>query len=125
MPPPCGPGAAGHACRRGEVLAQQHLVRLAQQLQDDGACRWEQEDADHHQRPQPRRGKHGPAEQKERRQCGRTRLRRRLSKSFHCDSADSGFFNRRLPGPGTRESSHPASCQSPRIQRCRRLMSAA
>ena len=53
-----------------------------------------------------------------------TRLRRRLSNSFHCDSTDSGFRNRRLPGPGTRDSSHPASCQSPRIHRCLRLMSA-
>ena len=27
-----------------------------------------------------------------------TRLRRRLSKSFHCESADSGFLSRRCPG---------------------------
>ena len=54
-----------------------------------------------------------------------TRLRRRLSKSFHCDSTERGFFCGRVPGllAGTRGSSHPASCQSPRIQRYRRTTS--
>ena len=49
-----------------------------------------------------------------------TRLRRRLSKIFQRDSADSGLRSRRRSGPGTWRRSHPASCQSPRIQRCRR-----
>jgi len=59
--------------------------------------------------------------------AGATRLRRRLSKIFHSDSADSGFACRfdltpfTLGGPGTRGSSQPTSCQSPRIQRWRRL----
>ena len=57
-----------------------------------------------------------------------TKLRRRLSKIFHWDSAVSGFFLGRvgeLAGlAGTRRSSHDAICQSPRIQRCRRLTSA-
>ncbi|MEA3220197.1 MAG: hypothetical protein OZX49_01298 [Immundisolibacter sp.] len=53
-----------------------------------------------------------------------TRLRRRLSSSFHCDSADSGLRSRGAPGgPGTRRRNQPASCQSPRIQRRRRLTS--
>ena len=56
--------------------------------------------------------------------AGGTRLRRRLSKIFHRDSPESGFF-RRLPSrPGTPGSSQRAICQSPRIQRCRRLTSA-
>ncbi|KFB71346.1 MAG: hypothetical protein AW09_003509 [Candidatus Accumulibacter phosphatis] len=54
-----------------------------------------------------------------------TRLRRRLSISFHCDSCESGFACRQgltplslpAPWPGTRRSNQPASCQSPRIQR--------
>ena len=33
--------------------------------------------------------------------AGGTRLRRRLSRSFHCESTDSGFGRRRGPGPGT------------------------
>ena len=53
-----------------------------------------------------------------------TRLRRKLSKIFHRDSPESGFFWRCGPGPGTPGSSHRAMCQSPRIQRCRRLTSA-
>ena len=53
-----------------------------------------------------------------------TRLRRRLSKIFHRDSTESGFFRRRPPRPGTPGSSQRAICQSPRIQRCRRLTSA-
>ena len=53
-----------------------------------------------------------------------TRLRRRLSKSFHSESAESGFFWRCPLEPGTRGSSHGTSCQSPRIQRWRRLTSA-
>ena len=53
-----------------------------------------------------------------------TRLRRRLSNSFHHDNADSGLRTRGPSGPGTSGSSQPASCQSPRIQRWRRAMSA-
>ncbi len=40
------------------------------------------------------------------------------------DSADNGLRTRRAPAPGTRGSSQPASCQSPRIQRWRRSTSA-
>jgi hypothetical protein len=53
-----------------------------------------------------------------------TRLRRRLSKIFHCDSIDSGFRSLLPSGPLTYRLSHPASCQSPRIQRRRRATSA-
>ncbi len=52
-----------------------------------------------------------------------TRLRRRLSNSFHLDSADSGL--RGAPGSECRRRrSQPISCQSPRTQRWRRAMSA-
>ncbi len=54
-----------------------------------------------------------------------TRLRRRLSKIFHRDKAEIGLRTRRPDRPRTRGSSHAAICQSPRIQRCRRAMSAA
>jgi len=51
-----------------------------------------------------------------------TRLRRRLSNSFHFDSADSGL--RGAPGSACRRRrSQPISCQSPRTQRWRRAMS--
>ncbi len=53
-----------------------------------------------------------------------TRLRRRLSNSFHFDSVDSGL--RGAPGSACRRRrSQPISCQSPRTQRRRRAMSAA
>src|SRR5579864_8305553 len=52
-----------------------------------------------------------------------TRLLRRLSKIFHHDNAVIGFLTRRVAFPGTQCSSHQAICQSPRIQRCRRLTS--
>ena len=54
---------------------------------------------------------------------GATTLRRRLSNSFQRDSADSGFASRLPAEAGTRVRSQPASCQSPRIQRWRRLTS--
>ena len=57
-----------------------------------------------------------------------TRLRRRLSKIFHCDRAESGLRTRppagRGPMRGRRPSIQVAICQSPRIQRWRRLTSA-
>ena len=56
--------------------------------------------------------------------AGDTRLRRRLSRIFQRDSGLSGFFRERALGPGTPGSSHRRSCQSPRIQRRRRLTSA-
>ena len=59
---------AGHACGGGEVLPQQHFVRLAQQVQHEGARRRQQEDGDHRQRPQPGVRKHGPPEQQQQRQ---------------------------------------------------------
>ncbi len=43
-----------------------------------------------------------------------TRLRRRLSKIFHRDSPESGFFWRRLPGPGTRDSQPTTQSANPR-----------
>jgi hypothetical protein len=54
-----------------------------------------------------------------------TRLRRKLSRIFHCDRKERGFFSFSPPGPGTRGSNHDAICQSPRIQRWRRLTSAS
>ena len=36
-----------------------------------------------------------------------TRLRRRLSNNFHCDSIESGLGSRRASGPCTRRRSHP------------------
>ncbi len=53
-----------------------------------------------------------------------TRLRRRLSKIFHHDKAEIGFFTLLPSAPGTLGNSHRAICQSPRIHRCRRLTSA-
>ena len=53
-----------------------------------------------------------------------TRLRRRLSKIFQRERPESGLFWRRPLRPGTRGSNHLAICQSPRIQRRRRLTSA-
>ena len=57
--------------------------------------------------------------------AGGTRLRRRLSKPFHHASADSVLGRRFPPGPGTLGRSQPAICQSPLIQRWRRLISTA
>ena len=52
------------------------------------------------------------------------RLRRRLSRIFQRDKPGEWIVLTRPPGPGTRGSSHRAICQSPRIQRRRRLTSA-
>ena len=57
--------------------------------------------------------------------AGATMLRRRLSNSFQRDSIDRGLRSRLPARPGTRPSNQPISCQSPRIQRCRRLTSAS
>jgi hypothetical protein len=51
------------------------------------------------------------------------RLRRRLSRFFHRDSADRGVARASEPGPGSREKSQRAICQPPRIQRGRRATS--
>jgi hypothetical protein len=51
-------------------------------------------------------------------------LRRRLSNTFQRDSAEIGLAIR-APRPGTWGHSHAMICQSPRIQRCRRAVSAA
>src|SRR4051794_5525662 len=55
-----------------------------------------------------------------------TRLRRRFSKIFHPESADTGFDTLGPPAvaAGTRGNSHGAICQSPRIHLYRRLTSA-
>ena len=52
------------------------------------------------------------------------RLRRRMSKIFQRDKMESGFFRRTLSVPGTSGRNHRRICQSPRIQRRRRLTSA-
>ena len=54
-----------------------------------------------------------------------TKLRRRLSNIFQRDKADKGLRSRRSPCRGTQGISQGNSCQSPRIQRWRRLTSAA
>ena len=53
-----------------------------------------------------------------------TRLRRRLSRTFQRDSHERELATLRPPGPGTERANHPAICQSPRIHRERRLVSA-
>ena len=53
-----------------------------------------------------------------------TRLRRTLSNIFQRDNIEIGFLWDLWTGPGTRGSIHWAICQSPRIQRRRRLTSA-
>src|ERR1700676_4841987 len=52
--------------------------------------------------------------------AGGTRLRRRLSRIFQRDNADSEFLMRPPNGLGVQGDAHIAICQSPRIQRCRR-----
>ena len=52
-----------------------------------------------------------------------TKLRRRLSKIFQRESAERGLRSERPAGPGTRGRSQRRICQSPRIQRRRRLTS--
>ena len=52
------------------------------------------------------------------------RLRRRLSNIFQRDRSESGFLLRRASRMGISGNSQRAICQSPRIQRCRRLTSA-
>ena len=51
-----------------------------------------------------------------------TRLRRKLSKIFQRDKLEIGL-RRVFSRPRTHGSTHPAICQSPRIQRCRRAIS--
>ncbi|MNO76372.1 hypothetical protein D3C76_674440 [compost metagenome] len=53
-----------------------------------------------------------------------SRLRRRLSKIFQRDKALSGLSARPWVPVCSQGTSHGSSCQSPRIQRCRRLLSA-
>ena len=50
-------------------------------------------------------------------------LRRKLSSSFQRDSALTGFFSRLPCALGTVGRSQAAICQSPRVQRWRRLTS--
>ncbi|MBK9031670.1 MAG: hypothetical protein IPL61_10125 [Myxococcales bacterium] len=47
-----------------------------------------------------------------------------MSSTFHCDSPEIGFRYEAF-APGTRRRSHATICQSPRVQRWRRLTSAA
>ena len=54
--------------------------------------------------------------------AGSTRLRRRLSKIFHCETRDIGFGTMRPFSSGTRENSQFVICQSPRSQRCLRRL---
>ena len=53
-----------------------------------------------------------------------TRLRRRLSRIFQRDNAVSALRRQPACAVGAHGSSHGSSCQSPRIQRCRRFTSA-
>ncbi|MNO85833.1 hypothetical protein D3C76_772130 [compost metagenome] len=53
-----------------------------------------------------------------------SRLRRRLSKIFQRDKALSGLCTWPWVPVCSQGTSHGSSCQSPRIQRCRRLLSA-
>ena len=48
-------------------------------------------------------------------------LRRRLSRIFHCERPLSGLFTRCNSGPGVCDNNQVPICQSPRIQRWRRI----
>ena len=85
-----------------QVLAQRHLVGLAQQV--DSVARWPRAAAGR-RAPRASTARGSPAAPSSRASsstvsAGGTRLRRRLSKSFHSDSADSGLRSRRAAGPG-------------------------
>ena len=109
----------------GEMLAQRHLQRLVRRVRQ----RWQAARARAVSRTTIAVQNHAAASTVQPSSSNAvsvagTRLRRRLSKSFHCDSSDSGLRSRRPSAPGTRRRSQPASCQSPRIQRRRRATSA-
>ena len=53
-----------------------------------------------------------------------SRLRRRLSSNFQRDRLDKGLVTRRPSAAGTPGSNQRISCQSPRVQRWRRVASA-
>jgi hypothetical protein len=83
--------------------------------------RAEEHNAEHGSGPPPG-GRQGVQPKSSRRtSAAGTRLRRRLSNSFHCASLESGLIWRcALPSgllDGTRRRNQPVSCQSPRIQR--------
>ncbi len=59
----------------------------------------QQQDPDDDQRPQPRGGSTVHPSSSSSVSAAGTRLRRRLSKSFHCDSIESGLARRRCPDP--------------------------
>ena len=61
----------GHACRGGEVLERQYLIRFPRQIHDERARRRKQQDRYYHQRPQPGMRKDSPSEQQQ--QCQRYR----------------------------------------------------
>ena len=52
----------------GQVLAKAHVVRLAQQVQEGGQQRWDQQDAEHRQGPEPGGRRQGPCQQQQGRQ---------------------------------------------------------
>src|SRR3954447_6247523 len=54
--------------------------------------------------------------------AGSTRLRRRLSKIFHCETREIGFETIRPVSSGTRENNQLVICQSPRSHRCLRRL---
>src|SRR5580704_8613287 len=56
--------------------------------------------------------------------AGSTRLRRRLSNIFHHEISEIGLGTGLPDSSGTSRSSHSAICQSPRSQRCLRLLCA-
>ena len=66
-----GEAPAGRVRRGGEMLAEQHIARLEKQLERRGKQRWNRDDPDHGQGPEPRRRQHRPAQQQQQRQARR------------------------------------------------------
>ena len=118
---------AAVAERGDQVLPQRHVVGLAQRDRAagrDAGGRARTPSTDQRSRATACASTVQPTSSSSSSATG-TRLRRRLSKIFHCDSAESGFAHAsRAGGPGPAAAATPAICQSPRIQRCRRAMSA-
>src|ERR1051326_2010619 len=59
---------------------------------------------------------------KRRKVAGSTKLLRKLSRIFHCDTREMGFDTLRPVSSGTRVNSQLVICQSPRSQRCLRRL---
>src|SRR5205814_9839773 len=54
--------------------------------------------------------------------AGSTKLRRKLSSIFHCETSEIGLGTLRPVSSGTRDNSQLVICQSPRSQRCLRRL---